>query len=97
MMPLERSDVRDWDPPGWHGKVLPSGARSLVRNLGLVVDPNLLWWWSRGPLAVQREMPSRRWYVDVLQRRMSTSVVTFMCWKGFLPKPVDSSRISCEL
>ena len=26
-----------------------------MRNRGLVVDPELLWWQSRGPLAVQRE------------------------------------------
>ena len=47
--------VRDWAPPGWHWEVLPSGTRSLVRNPGLVVDPELLWWRSRGPLSVQRE------------------------------------------
>ena len=35
--------------------MLPSGARSLVRNLGDVVDPDLLWWQSRGPRSVQRE------------------------------------------
>ena len=52
---LERRHVRDWAPPGWHWEVLPSGARSLVRNRGLVVDPELLWWRSRGPLSVQRE------------------------------------------
>jgi len=53
--PFRRSDVRDWAPPGWHWEVLPSGARSLVRNPGLVVDPELLWWRSHGPLSVQRE------------------------------------------
>ena len=47
--------VREWAPPGWHWEVLPSGARSLVRNRGLVVDPELLWWRSRGPLSVRRE------------------------------------------
>ena len=37
--------------------MLPSGARRLVRNpaLGPVVDPELLWWRSRGPLSVRRE------------------------------------------
>ena len=35
--------------------MLPSGAHSLVRNRGLVVDPELLWWQSHGPLSVQRE------------------------------------------
>ena len=34
---------------------LPSGARRLVRNPGPVVDPELLWWRSRGPLSVWRE------------------------------------------
>ena len=34
---------------------LPSGARRLVRNPGPVVDPDLLWWCSRGPHLVQRE------------------------------------------
>ena len=29
-------------PPGWHWEVLPSGTRSLVRNPGDVVDPDLL-------------------------------------------------------
>ena len=51
---LERRDVRDWAPPGWHWEVV-SGARRLVRNPGLVVDPELLWWRSRGPQSVQRE------------------------------------------
>ena len=52
---LQRGNVRDWAPPGWHWEVLPSGARSLVRNRGLVVDPELLWWRSRGPLSVRRQ------------------------------------------
>ena len=51
----QRGDVRDWAPPGWHWEVLPSGMRSLVRNPGDVVDPDLLWWQSRGPCSVQRE------------------------------------------
>ena len=53
--PFERRHVRDWAPPAWHWEVLPSEACNLVRNQGLVVDPELLWWQSRGPLAVQRE------------------------------------------
>ena len=52
---LERRNVRDWAPPGWYWEVLPSRARSLVRNPGLVVDPELLWWRSRGPLSVRRQ------------------------------------------
>ena len=50
----ERGNVRDWAPPGWHSEVLSSGERNLVRNSG-PVDPELLWWRSRGPLSVQRE------------------------------------------
>src|SRR3989337_2061017 len=57
---LERRHVRDWAPPGWHWEVLPSGAHSLARNQGLVVDPELLWWRSRGPLSVQREPSPER-------------------------------------
>ena len=48
-------DVRDWAPPGWHWEVLPSGVRSLVRNMCPVIDPDLVWWHSRGPDAVLRE------------------------------------------
>jgi hypothetical protein len=48
-------DVREWAPLGWHWEVSPVGARSLVRNPGRVVNPNLLWWRSRGPSVVQRE------------------------------------------
>ena len=51
----QRTHVRDWAPPGWHWEVLPSGAHRLVRNPGPVVDPDLLWWRSRGPHLVQRE------------------------------------------
>ena len=50
-----RGNVRDWAPPGWHWEVLPSGTRSLVRNPGDVVDPDLVWWKSRGPHSVQSE------------------------------------------
>src|SRR3954469_9457808 len=46
--------VWDWAPPGWHCEVV-SGVRCLARNLGLVVDPDLLWWRSRGPQSVRRE------------------------------------------
>jgi hypothetical protein len=47
--------VRDWAPPGWHWEVLASGTCTLVRNPGPVVDPDLLWWRSRGPQSFQRE------------------------------------------
>ena len=54
---LQGTPVRDWAPPGWHWEVLPSGARRLVRNptSGPVVDPDLLWWRSRGPVSAWRE------------------------------------------
>ena len=52
---LMMGEVRDWAPPGWHWEVLSSGARTLVRNPGPVVDPDLLWWRSRGPRSFQRE------------------------------------------
>src|SRR4051812_9846671 len=58
--------VRDWAPPGWHWEVLPLGTRSLVRNPGVVIDPDLLWWRSRGPDRVQRE-PSPE---EVVRRRV---------------------------
>ena len=62
----QRGHVRDWAPPGWHWEVLPSGARILVRNPGPVVDPELLWWRSRGPLSVRRQpAPS-----EVVRRRV---------------------------
>ena len=47
-----RGHVRDWAPPGWYWEVLPSGGRSLVRSQP-VVDPELLWWRSRGPWTIQ--------------------------------------------
>ena len=50
-----RGDVRDWAPPGWHWEVVSSGTRRLVSNPGDVVDPDLVWWKSRGPHSVQRE------------------------------------------
>ena len=62
----QRGAVRDWAPPGWHWKVLPSGTRSLVRNPGAVVDPDLLWWQSRGPRSVQREPAPE----EVVRRRI---------------------------
>jgi hypothetical protein len=62
---LMMGEVRDWAPPGWRWEVLSSGARTLVRNPGPVVDPDLLWWRSRGPRSVLRgpapeEVVSRR-------------------------------------
>ena len=51
----QMGDVREWAQPGWHWEVLPSGTHKLVRNPGDVVNPDLLWWRSRGPRSVQRE------------------------------------------
>ena len=50
----EIHNVWDWAPPGWH-RELVYGVRRLARNPGLVVDPDLIWWWSRGPRSVRRE------------------------------------------
>jgi len=59
-------NVHDWHPPGWHWEVLPSGERTLVRNPGDVVDPDLLWWHSQGPQRVQREPATE----EVVRRRI---------------------------
>jgi hypothetical protein len=56
------------------------------------------WWGIQGPLSTRiffgggrvgqawcgGRRPSRRWYIDVLERRTSTSVATFICWIGIL-------------
>src|SRR4051812_7707633 len=54
-------DLRDWAPPGWHWEVIFE-ERRLVRNLGPVVDLDLLWWRTRGPQSVQRR-PALEWIV----------------------------------
>ena len=43
------------DNRGTVWEVLPSGTRSLVRNPGDVVDPDLVWWRSCGPDRAMRE------------------------------------------
>ena len=58
--------VRDWAPPGWYWEALPAGGHSLVRSQP-VVDPNLLWWRSRGPVMVQRLEDS----AEVVRHRVS--------------------------
>ena len=63
---LQRRHVRDWAPPGWHWEVLPFGARILVRNRAPVVDPELLWCRSRGPLSVRRQPAPE----EVVRRRV---------------------------
>jgi hypothetical protein len=83
----EMIGVRDWAPPGWHWEVLPSRACSLVRNLGRVVNLELLWWRSCGPGVVQREPSPEEVVHQRIQRRTSISVVTCICWKGFLLGP----------
>ena len=45
--------VRIWAPPWWYWEALPTGGRRLVRSQP-VVDPNLVWWRSRGPVTVWR-------------------------------------------
>jgi hypothetical protein len=62
----QMGDVWEWAPPGWHWKVSPIGARSLVRNPWRVINPDLLWWRSRGPDAVQREAAPE----EVVRRRI---------------------------
>ena len=37
-----------------------------MRNPGLIVDPELLWWWSRGTLSVMREPAP----TEVVRRRV---------------------------
>jgi hypothetical protein len=62
---LDGMRVLDWAPPGWHWEVV-SGVRRLVRNPGLVVDPDILWWRSRGPQSVRREPAPE----EVVRRRI---------------------------
>ena len=58
--------VRDWAPPGWYWEALPTGGRRLVRSQP-VVDPNLLWWRSRGPVTIERLEDS----AEVVRHRVS--------------------------
>ena len=58
--------VWDWAPPGWYWEALPTGGRRLVRSQP-VVDPNLLWWRSRGPVKIQRLEDS----TEVVRHRVS--------------------------
>ena len=58
--------VRDWAPPGWYWEALPSGGRRLVRSQP-VVDPNLLWWRSRGRVTIERLEDS----AEVVRHRVS--------------------------
>ena len=46
--------------------MVSSGTRRLVRNPGDVVDPDLVWWKSRGPHSVQREPAPE----EVVRRRI---------------------------
>ena len=58
--------VRDWTPPGWYWEALPTGGRNLVRSQP-VIELNLLWWWSHGPVMVERlEDP-----MEVVRHRVS--------------------------
>ena len=52
---VQPTHVQDWAPSGWHWEVLPGGARRLMRNPAPVVDPDLVWWRSCGPVSVRRE------------------------------------------
>src|SRR3954471_19481976 len=46
-------------------------------NPGPVVDPDLLWWWSRGPHLVQRQ-PSPKWSVRRRVREEDEHVRRYM-------------------
>ena len=63
---LDQGHVRDWAPPGWYWEALPTAGRNLVRSHP-VVDPNLLWWRSRGPVTIQRLEDS----AEVVRHRVS--------------------------
>jgi hypothetical protein len=80
----QMGDVQEWAPPGWHWEVSPVGARSLVRNPGPIVDPDLLWWRSRGPGAVRREAAPEEVVCRRIREEASTSVATCICWIGLL-------------
>ena len=76
---MVRSHVRDWAPTGWYWEVLPFGGRSLVRSQP-VVDPNLLWWRSGGPVTVRRlEDP-----VEVVRHRVSKEDEHVGCYMAVL-------------
>ena len=62
----QRGHVRDWAPPGWYWEVLPFGGRRLVRSQP-VVDPNIVWWRSCGPVTVPR-LPDT---AEVVRHRVS--------------------------
>ena len=83
----QRGDVRDWAPPGCHWEVLPSGTRSLVRNLGDVVDPDLLWWQSRGPHSVQREPAPE----EVVRRRIREEDEHVRCYTWLLDRQYSNT------
>ena len=67
--------VRDWAPPGWYWEALPTGGHRLVRSQP-VVDPNLLWWRSRGPVTIQRLEDS----VVVVRHRVSEEDAHVRCY-----------------
>ncbi|KAK1686542.1 hypothetical protein QYE76_047390 [Lolium multiflorum] len=87
----QMGEVRDWAPPGWHWEVLSSVARTLVRNPGPVVDPDILWWRSYGPRSFQREpappeeVAQRIEAEDQHVRRYMKLMVNFT-----FPEPADS-------
>ena len=85
---LQRTHVRDWAPPGWHWEVLPSGARRLVRNPtpSPVVDPDLLWWRSRGPLSVRRE--------PVMTHKYRGSIIVLLISKSVEPNEEQEEMTS---
>ena len=100
--------VWDWAPPGWYWEALPTGGHRLVRSQP-IVDPNLLWWRSRGPVMVQRlEDPAKvvrhhvseedahvRRYLFALEHRFSnTWQVLQGCHWSYDPMMVPSVWVS---
>ena len=67
--------VRDCSLPGWYWEALPTGGRRLVRSQP-VVDPNLLWWRSRGLVTIQRLEDS----AEVVHHRVSEEDAHVRCY-----------------
>jgi hypothetical protein len=81
----QMGDVREWAPLGWHWEVSPVGACNLVRNLGPVVDLDLLWWRSRGPGAVRRKAAPE----EVVHRRIREEDEHVRCYLYLLDRSPD--------
>ena len=67
--------VWEWAPPGWYWEALPTGGRRLVSSQP-VIDPNLLWWRSRGPVTVPRLLDT----MEVVRHRVSEEDEHVRCY-----------------